>query len=131
METADGRCSPDTWTRIHGELRRWDFLGLGLISVGLLLQGLSVLRLLVAVAPGRRAGPDPTSALLVFGGLSLYVAGLVAYARHKGRHPAWGALGLGCVFGLVVLRFLPRRCRGCGRLSPAARFECPACRAPL
>jgi hypothetical protein len=45
-------------------------------------------------------------ALMFLAGLSLFIWGLCMYAKGKGRHWAWGFLGLFNVLGLIVLFFL-------------------------
>ena len=63
-------------------------------------------------------------------GMTLYIAGVCAYARYKGRHRLWGLLGFGCVFGLLALKFLPKICRACSQTFSDGRRICPYCQAP-
>lgn len=45
--------------------------------------------------------------LVMILGTALLIAGLVFYAKAKGRHPAWGLMGLLSIIGLIVLACLP------------------------
>jgi hypothetical protein len=103
----------DEWLRIHKQLQFWGILGWGLTVTGALAM-LGVL-----------------AVLLTMSGLASFVGGLAAYARHKGLPAAWGLTGLGCILGLIILRFLPKRCRGCERRCAGGAFDCPGCGAPI
>lgn len=74
-------------------------------------------------------GTAQASAWLV--SAAIFAQGMSRYASAKGRHPAWGLLGLGFVFGWLVLCFLPSKCGWCGRLEARRLGECPACGGPL
>ena len=113
----------DEWLRLHKEGRFWGHLAWVLALPGLLFLGIGTL--------GLDVGPNLVSLIYVSTGLFLYCAGLAAYARGKGLHPAWGLMGLSCLLGFVLLRFMPRRCRGCERACAGSAFDCPGCGAPL
>lgn len=102
----DGPCPPEEYPRLLEARRMWGLRGwaLGIPSVFLLGFGLG----------GQLLLPDRGDVLFApFIGLPLHVLALAAYARCKGRSAAWGLLAAGCVFGWIVLRFLPLH-RACG-----------------
>jgi hypothetical protein len=66
----------------------------------------------------------------VVGGL-LMVFGLAQYARRKGRHWAWGLLGMANIVGWVILYFVPPNCRWCGARNSVWAEECEDCKAPM
>jgi hypothetical protein len=126
------RLPGEDWVRLHKDLQFW-----GLLAWGLVLPGLCLLAGgMIEAAAARAMSPiDPwrvrLAASALFLGLALYCAGLGAYARHKGWHPAWGLLGLSCLLGLIVLRAMPKRCRQCERSNSGGSFDCPGCGAPV
>jgi len=103
--------------------------GLGAAAVILVISGVSLIH-----GPASALGSTWEKALktVSYGGSVLLLLGAVGcFARAKGRSGAWGLLGLGCVFGLVALYFLPSRCLYCGRLEPRRLLRCPGCGAPV
>ncbi len=52
--------------------------------------------------------------MLVLLGTVLLIIGLVYYAKAKGRHPAWGIMGLLSIIGLIVLALLKDRSTATG-----------------
>ncbi|MBT4484967.1 MAG: hypothetical protein HOC71_14960 [Candidatus Latescibacteria bacterium] len=44
--------------------------------------------------------------LIIFIGTILFVAGVVFYARSKGRHPLWGILGAWSFIGVIIIALL-------------------------
>ena len=113
----------DGWLRIHKEVRFWGMLAWVFSLPGLVFLGIGTL--------GLDVGPNLVSLIYVLMGLFLYCAGLAAYALCKGLHPAWGLMGLSCLLGFLILRFMPPRCRGCERACAGGSFNCPGCGAPL
>ena len=113
----------DEWLRIHKDLQFWGILGWGLTMLGALA--------LVGGAFASRSGTEALAAALTLSGLVSYVAGLTAYARHKGLPAVWGLMGLGCLLGLFIIHCLPKRCRGCERRCAGRAFDCPGCGAPI
>lgn len=67
--------------------------------------------LLVTQAQHRFGQPGSGLLVLLFFPLAtaLFVFACMDYARSKGMHPAMGFLGLGSIFGLMVLSFWPDR----------------------
>jgi hypothetical protein len=130
MESPDGRCSAERWKAIHEDLRVWGLMGWTLAFPGILLLGLVFMISILQVTPGG-AGPAWLPEALALAGLLLYTAGLTCYARYKGHSGLWGAAALGCVFGLLFLRFLPKRCRHCSLRNSSTGFDCLNCRAPI
>jgi hypothetical protein len=78
--------------------------------------------------------------ILTWAGIGLLIVGLSYYARAKGRHPAWGLLGLLSLFGILLAfglrnhywRELDRMRRGlCPRCEYDLRHDldqgCPEC----
>ncbi|HEX7899817.1 MAG TPA: hypothetical protein VF950_18755 [Planctomycetota bacterium] len=120
----------DKGPRIRKNIQFWGELGfvLGIPGVGVLFFGL--VSSMVTTDPFDH-GAKAQAFMAVFAGLVLYCGALAAYARHKGRSFAWGLMGLSCVLGLIVLRFLPKRCRGCERACRGGTFDCPGCGAPI
>ncbi|MGH2750762.1 MAG: hypothetical protein ACRDK3_07805 [Actinomycetota bacterium] len=72
-------------------------LGLGVQIAGRVLQG----------SPS--SATAALGALLVAGGLAVFVWGCAMYMQGKGYHSAWGLLGLLSVIGLIVLVLLRDR----------------------
>lgn len=54
-------------------------------------------------------GGETVGLIVQIAGTILLIVGLSFYARAKGRHPAWGLLGLLSIIGLIVLAVLPDR----------------------
>lgn len=71
------------------------------------------------------------SALLGFVGGILVIVGLMQYAKMKGRHRAWGLLGLLSIIGLLILYFVPPICRRCGEKNSSSNERCSNCNAPV
>lgn len=117
------RLPGDVWVRLHKDIAFWGMLAWVFSLPGLLF-------LFTGVA-GLDSGANFVSAVYMLMGLFLYCAGMAAYAVHKGLPPAWGLMGLSCVIGLLILRFMPKRCRNCERACSSAGFDCPGCGAPL
>lgn len=51
-------------------------------------------------------------AVLVWGGILLFIWGLWNYAKGKGYRGTWGLLGLLSVIGLIILAFFPDKKKG-------------------
>ncbi len=86
------------------------------IASGLLLSIAG--RLLIASGENSAMWAVGILALLTGGGL--FIWGCVEYALAKGRHPAWGLLGLASILGLVLLVVLQ------DRSNPRSRTEVPS-----
>jgi hypothetical protein len=118
------------WARVRGEIRFWGFLGWGMIWLGLLLLLCAITNFFSRTTP-----PDPDqpmwAVIYTLASLGFHVTGLAAYARHKGLPAVWGLLGLSGPVGPLILRFLPKRCRNCGRACPGGPEDCPGCGAPI
>ena len=120
----------EEWLRIHREIQFWGLLAWGLAFPGICLLVAGISEVSVVVTPSLR-DHQLVGQILILLGLGFYGGGLSAYARRKGLHPAWGLMGLSCLIGLFVIRFLPKRCRGCERACPGRTFDCPGCGAPI
>lgn len=68
---------------------------------------------------------------LGLGGTILAVFGLSEYAKMKGRHRAWGLVGLLSLIGLLILYLLPPICRRCGTKNSYSNERCSECQAPV
>jgi hypothetical protein len=123
-ELRDGPCPPEEISRFEEERRisRWHALALSAMA------GVMVLLVASLAVAGRR---PPGGDLLRYPGLAtgmlLFASGMVNFARSRGRHGAWGLLGLGFLLGWVVIRFLPPLCRWCGRQSEGRSACCDDC----
>jgi hypothetical protein len=62
-------------------------------------------------------------------GTGLLIFGLSFYARSRGQHPAFAALGFLSCLGLLILALLPKKCIVCGGGSKKGR--CLQCGAPV
>lgn len=71
---------------------------------------------------------DPIVTVL---GLAIFLSATAVFARSKGRSAGWAFLGLGCFFGWLLIAYLPRICRWCGRSCRDRSRVCPDCSAPL
>lgn len=110
----------DEWLRIHKELQFW-----GHAAMTLTFVGIAAFFTAIGARPRELAGTLGVLSLILF------CAGLAAWAKRKGQSPVWGLMGLSCLVGVLVLRFLPKRCRGCGEARPGGSFDCSGCGAPL
>lgn len=120
----------DAWLRIHQEIRFWGLLAWGLALPGLCLLGIAITESFTRTIPAD-PGREARALFFTLSGLGFYGGGLAAYARRKGLPAAWGLMGLSCLLGWLVIRFLPKRCRGCERACGGGTFDCPGCGAPL
>jgi hypothetical protein len=95
---------------IAGEKR--ESLALGVSGLVLQIAG-NFLPMFITPTPGvmqlRR--------VLLIGGTTLLIVGLLYYARAKGRHPAWGLMGFLSLIGLIVLACLKDHARD-GQVEP-------------
>ena len=72
------------------------------LSVGFAAQVIGRLLMLSGVSPCREWG-----GYVMYGGLTVFTVGCIAYTRGKGRCGVWGLLGMFSLPGLVALFFLP------------------------
>src|SRR5687768_11732551 len=69
---------------------------------------------------------DAQTAFIGFG-LALYICGLCVWARAKGLSAAWGLLGFSWLLGIILLNYMPKRCRSCSTRCPERFADCPVC----
>jgi hypothetical protein len=129
---AGKQCPPEEQDRIRRHLRKLNALSFAFGIPGLALQfGAG------AFAPvgGRMSEVDTSQAAVVIlmrlVGVALLIVGLVFNARWKGRHGAWGLLGLLSCLGLLVLYFISKSCHHCNTHSSYRVNKCPDCDAPM
>jgi hypothetical protein len=65
------------------------------------------------------------SQLVRYGGAAVLIVGCVYYARAKGRHAAWGLLGMFNLVGLIILACFSDK-SGTGAAACAAPSDEPA-----
>jgi hypothetical protein len=126
MEPRESPCPPERREEVRLEIAKWTVLAWLLGGPGGLLLTLSPL-------PSRRAWSSVDAAAVtgIGLGLILFSAALGCVARRRGRHFAWGCLGLSFAVGLILVMLLPRRCLWCRHWTPYRAVSCPVCEAPL
>ncbi len=104
---------------IRAKLKRLNTLSLGIGAPGLLLQGMGASR----------------SSLLFFlasiVGTAMLIVGLAYYAQYRGRHWAFGLLGLASCLGTIILYFIGKKCLHCHASHGFRASTCTNCGAPL
>ena len=91
---------------------------------GLILQILQIVAIVVPMLLGDNPDMKALGIVPLLVGTALLTVGLVFYARAKGRHPAWGLMGLLSLIGLIVLACLKD-------LAPDGRVAGPSTPPPL
>jgi hypothetical protein len=121
--------SPGDTEAIRKKLRSLNLISFAFGVPGLLLQlaGNGMAR---AASVGD-AGVAALGSLVTLAGAALLIVGLGYYAKLKGRHWAWGFLGLLSCLGLIVLYLIGKRCHHCRQAEGYSRTQCSRCNAPM
>jgi hypothetical protein len=111
--------TPAQSSTLEATLKRLNAISLGLGIPALILQ-----------SAGNTMGGG-IGGLLALAGTLMLICGLAFYAQYRGRHWAFGFLGLLSCIGLFVLYFLPKRCLHCDTKHKYSAIRCSNCDAPL
>ncbi len=84
---------------------------------------------LIMQAVGSNAIGGIVGLLVSLLGTGLLIFGLTFYARSRGQHPGFAALGLLSCLGMLILALLPKKCIVCG--GGSQRGQCVQCGAPV
>jgi hypothetical protein len=120
------KISPEEALAIKKEISR-----LNLLSFAFAVPGLVLLGAAGAVSGENVEENRGTVLILRLAGAVLFMIGMTAYARMRGRSGRWGLLGFLSCLGFLVLYFLPKRCRHCRSNASFRARECRNCGAPV
>jgi hypothetical protein len=130
MAYGEGPCPPEEFKRLLHERTKWGVAAWCFGTFGVALLGWGLFESSYEIRPSP-PGRDAWIRLLLLSGLFFYCWSLAFYARFKERSLAWGLLGLGCLPGLIALRFMPSLCGWCGRTDRAGKLHCASCGGPV
>jgi len=110
-----GRVDPERAREIAAMIKKLNNKSLLIGGFGLLLQVY---------------GQMQNAPIAVLVGTVMLIAGLVYYAKMKGRNPLWAGLGLLSCLGLLFLLVLSSYCHNCGEQVKRGSKTCDTCGAP-